>query len=464
MIDNLIVLSYLILILFIGVYYRSKSGNFKSFASVKDSTRKNKLLLVATIFVASVGGGTTFGIAEKSFSGNLAYTYALILTIPIDLLVAKYIVPKLSKHYGAQSVGDIMEPYYGYAGRLLAGIAAIIISIGLVAAQISVSGRIFQYILKTDYLYGVILSYSIVITYTTIGGLRAVMFTNFLQFFSMLIAIPVITIAGINVIGFENFIESFPYDKAFFNSKNNLLKDTIIATLGFAVMGMYPNFIQRTLINNDHGATTRAIYYKTAIFAVFLLFITLNGLIAYQLYPVQAPSLVLPYLIDQIIPVGLKGLVVVGLLAAVMSTADSDLNVTSISLVKDLFSPIFKEHDQQKLLYIARITNIIMGSSAIMVALTFTNIVDLVVFSAGFWAPMILVPLIFALFDITISKTMMIISSIGGVSSFLSWEYCFACDYDLKGVFVGTLVSLTVFLSAHAFTKGSGKTIKDHVN
>ena len=64
MIDNLIVLSYLILILFIGVYYRSKSGNFKSFASVKDSTRKNKLLLVATIFVASVGGGTTFGIAE----------------------------------------------------------------------------------------------------------------------------------------------------------------------------------------------------------------------------------------------------------------------------------------------------------------------------------------------------------------------------------------------------------------
>lgn len=453
MLDNLIVLSYLILILFIGVYYRSRSGNFRSFASVKDSSRKNKILLVATIFVASVGGGTTFGIAEKSFSGNLAYTYALLLTIPVDLLIAKYIIPKLSEHYGAQSVGDIMEPYYGQPGRIIAGIAAIIISIGLVAAQISVSGRIFQYILKTDYFYGVILSYGIVITYTTIGGLRAVMFTNFLQFFSMLIAIPVITIAGINAIGLENFIHDFPSDKAFFSGTNNLLTDTIVATLGFAVMGMYPNFIQRTLINNNPQDTTKAIYYKTAIFAVFLLFITLNGLIAYNLYPSQESPLVLPYLIDQIIPVGLKGLVVVGLLAAVMSTADSDLNVTSISLVKDLFSPIFKEHDQQKLLYVARITNIIMGSSAIVVALTFTNIVDLVVFSAGFWGPMILVPLIFALFDITISKTMMIICAFCGTSSFLIWEYCLACDYNLKGVFVGTVTSLVIFLGTRFVTR-----------
>ena len=334
-----------------------------------------------------------------------------------------------------------------------AGVAAIVISIGLMAAQISVSGRIFQYILKTDYLYGVILSYAVVIAYTTIGGLRAVMFTNFLQFFSMLIAIPVITIAGINVTGLENFIHNFPFEKVFVNQNNNLANDTIIATLGFAVMGMYPNFIQRTLINSEPTETIKAIYYKTVIFAVFLSFITLNGLIAYQLYPAQESSLVLPYLIDKIIPVGLKGLVVVGLLAAVMSTADSDLNVTSISLVKDLFSPIFKQKDQQKLLYIARITNIIMGSSAILVALTFTNIVDLVVFSAGFWGPMILVPLIFALFNITIPKTMMIICSIGGMSSFLIWEYFFAQEYNLKAVFVGTMVSLFVFSSTRLFVQ-----------
>jgi Na+/proline symporter len=136
-----------------------------------------------------------------------------------------------------------------------------------------------------------------------------------------------------------------------------------------------------------------------------------------------------------------------GLLAAVMSTADSDLNVTSVSLVKDLFSPIFKEKNQQKLLKVARITNILLGSLAIIIALKFTSIVDLVIFVAGFWGPMLFIPLLFALFDITIQKSAMIICTIAGPSVFLIWEYYFANIYNLKGVFVGTVASLIIFLT-----------------
>lgn len=448
MFDNLIVLAYLIIILIIGVYYRSKSGSFKSFATVKDSTRKNKLMLVTTIFVSSVGGGTSFGLSEKAFTGNIAYTYGLLLTIPIDLLVAYFLLPRLIKHYGAESVGDIIGKYYGELGRLLTGIAAIIVSIGFVAAQISVSGRIFQYILKVNYIEGVILSYGIVIIYTTIGGLRSIMFTNFLQFFAMIISIPIIAIVGINLIGIDNFISHGPLEKLFFTADNNLFADTVSTTLGFAVMGLYPNFIQRALINNNPHETTRAIYIKSAIYAPFLILITLNGLIAYHLYPSEPSELALPFLIDKIIPIGLKGLVVVGLLAAVMSTADSDLNVSSISLVKDLFSPIFKEKNQQKLLLVARITNILIGSGAIIIALKFKSVVDLVIFIAGFWGPMILVPLIFALFDITVSLKIMVLCYFCGPLSSLLWEAYFTHLLPLKGVFVGTMVSLFIFLSA----------------
>ncbi|MGI4775487.1 MAG: sodium:solute symporter family protein, partial [Janthinobacterium lividum] len=436
--DNLIVLSYLLLTLFIGICNRSRSGNFKSFASVKDSTRNNKLLLMATIFVSSVGGGTTFGLAEKSFTGNIAFTYGLILTIPIDLLVARFVVPQLTKHYGAESIGDIMVAYYGRAGRMIAGISAIVLSIGFLAAQISVSGRIFQYILRVDFIQGVILSYSIVIIYTTIGGLRSVMFTNVLQFFAMIVAIPVITIIGIKIIGLDNFIASVPKDRIFFSHDNSLFTDTLSATLSFAVMGLYPNFIQRTLINSNHKETSKAIYYKTAIYSVFLVFTTINGLIAYLIYPEQASSLALPFLIDQIIPVGLKGIVVVGLLATVMSTADSDLNITSISLVKDLFVPIYGEKNQQKLLQLARVANIIVGSAAIFIALRYTSIVDLVVFVAGFWGPIIVVPLLFGLFGTTIPKKMMILNSVISPAIFLIWEHYFANMYNLRGVFVGT--------------------------
>lgn len=460
MLDNFIVLGYLIVILSIGIYYRSHSGTFKSFATVKDSSRKNRLLLVATIFASSVGGGTTFGLSEKSFMGNLAYTYGLLLTIPIDLLIAVYLVPRIIKHYGVESVGDILSKYYGQIGRIISGSAAIIVSIGLVAAQISVSGRIFQYILEVDYQKGVILSYGIVIVYTTIGGLRSVMFTNLLQFFAMITSIPIITIVGIKTIGIGNFINEIPTEKISFTNYD-LVNNTISAALGFAVMGLYPNFIQRALINNNPSETKQAIYIKSAIYAVFLVLITCNGLLAHQLYPEQLSSIALPHLIDQIIPVGLKGLVVVGLLAAVMSTADSDLNVTSISLVKDLFSPIFKEHNQQKLLLIARISNVLIGSFAIIIALSFSSVVDLVVFVSGFWAPVILVPLVFLLFEITISIRMMVVCSIAGSSSFLLWEYFVANYISLKGVFIGTITSLVIFLLALCIKKSNIKFISN---
>lgn len=446
MIDNLIVASYLLVTLFIGVYYRSHSGSFKSFATVKDSTRKNKLMLVATIFASSVGGGTAFGLSEKAFLGDVSYSYGLIITIIVDLLVAKFILPRLSKHYGAESVGDIVSVYYGTAGRIVAGIAAMLVSIGFVAAQISVSGRIFQYILQVNYFEGVILSYSIVIIYTTIGGLRSVMFTNLLQFFAMLCAIPIITIAGIKAIGPEAFLDHLPVDKILFTNNTDLLSNTISASLGFAVMGLYPNFLQRALINHDAIQTRNAIYAKSAIYAIFLILITLNGLIAYQLYPHQSAALALPYMIDQIIPTGLQGIVVVGLLAAVMSTADSDLNVTSVSLVKDIFSPISKEKNQQKLLLIARVANVVIGSSAIIIALRFSSVVDLVVFVAGFWSAIILVPLVLALFGITISTKSMLFTSFIGLTNFLLWEHFAMAQYfALKGVFVGAMSNLLIF-------------------
>ncbi|MDR0296429.1 MAG: sodium:solute symporter family protein [Rickettsia sp.] len=448
-IDNIIVLLYLISILVLGIYHRSRLIGFANYATVQNKIKNSKILLVATIFTSSVGGATTLGIAEKAFSGDLSYSYGLILSLPIDILIAIYLVPQITKHYGAESIGDIMAKYYGKTGHFIAGITAIIVSIGFVAAQISVSGYIFQYILKINYLEGTILSYGIVIIYTTIGGLQSIMFTNLLQFFVMIIALPIIAICGLNKIGISEFIHQLPIEKVYFIHHNNfaseLFINTITVMLGFYVMNLYPIFIQRALINNNAKKTSNAIYIKSGIYAIFLIFITLNGLIAYNLYPNYSSNLALPHLIDQIVPSGLQGFVIVGLLASVMSTADSDLNVTSIALVKDLLSPIFKVQNQKKLLLIARITNVVIGSFAIIIALNFNNVIDLVVFITGFWGPIILVPLIFALFNITITPRMMILCGLSGVTSFFIWTYFLADNFRLKGVFIGTMCSLLVF-------------------
>ena len=107
-----------------------------------------------------------------------------------------------------------MFTYYGKAGRAVGGLAALLVSIGFVAAQISVSARIFEYILQIDYVQGVIISYGIVIVYTTVGGFRSVLFTNQMQFFAMLLAIPIISIFGLYQLGIAEFLQKIPPEKS----------------------------------------------------------------------------------------------------------------------------------------------------------------------------------------------------------------------------------------------------------
>jgi Na+/proline symporter len=159
----------------------------------------------------------------------------------------------------------------------------------------------------------------------------------------------------------------------------------------------------------------------------------------------QNPTLAIPYMIDHIIPIGLKGFVVVGLLSAVMSTADSDLNIASLSIVKDILEPLSNITNQATLLLCARITTIVLGSLSIILALKFHNAVDLVIFAAGFWAPMVLVQFVCALFDVVVKVKSFVLTSLVGTLSFISWEY-FAHNTQIKGVFIGTIASLVFFL------------------
>ena len=460
MIDVLIVLAYLLIVPTISIFNKRKQNNFEAFTKISTKFKGNKLILVATIFASAIGGGTTFGISEKVFSDSVAYSYGLMAVIPLDILIAIYILPKLTLHYQAETIGDIMSSYYGNSGRYLGGMSAILIATGFLAAQISVSGRIFEYILQINYITGVIISYSIIIIYTTIGGLQSILFANQLQFFAIIITIPLISIFGIKELGIDDFIKNFPLDKVSFQHNNDLLHASISAALGFSVINLLPTFVQRALINKDSTVTKSAIYIKSFIYFIFLIFVTLNGIIAFIHYPDIKASLALPYLIDQIIPIGIQGFVVVGLLAAVMSTADSELNIISITLTKDIIQLLFSVEGIH-LARVARVANVLMGVFAIIVALNFSKIVDLVIFVSGFWGPITLVPLILGLYNIRISKFGYVVSAMIGIITFLLWSRFVETELGFKSSFIGTLAHLISFIFFYIQQKSNSAKLID---
>jgi len=181
--DILVIFGYLLLTLSIGVISSKVSSSFKDFSYVPASLRKNKFILAATVFATAVGGGTTFGLTEKVFSAS---------------------------YYDAISVGDIMAVEYGSTGRIISGIMVVFTSVGFLSAQISVSGYLLSNMFDIDYLMSIIISYSILILYTSLGGLRSVITNNSWQFLTMIIAIPMLTLFGLKKIGLNNFIDHVP--------------------------------------------------------------------------------------------------------------------------------------------------------------------------------------------------------------------------------------------------------------
>ena len=448
MLDHLIIGTYLALLLFVGLYNRSGAQSIRNYGKIDAKIQNKTLFLLATIFTNSVGGGTVFGLSERVYSQNLSYVYAIALTIIMDILVAIFLVPKLAKHYGVISIGEIMGKYYGKLGRVMIGGAATLVSFGCIAVQISVSSRILQHVLHINYIEGVILSYIIVVTYTAIGGLRSVIFTNFAQFLAIVIFIPIISIVGLSKLGVMNFIQSAPMMKY---SISYLWQDVGLLFLSFSFIGIYPGFIQRSFMTENYKATQQAIFKKSIIYLLFLVFIGINGLLSYMHYSGNDNSLALLSLIDALIPPGLRGLVIVGLLAAVMSTADSELNIASISLTNDVFQPLFQLHDSKMVLLFTQTSAIIIGSFAIYLALQFDNTVALLFFIAGFWLPFMLVPFLACLYGITINKWAMVFCSSVGVGVFTFWQINYANQMLIKSAFVGLVANFICFMLFRLF-------------
>jgi len=219
----------------------------------------------------------------------------------------------------------------------------------------------------------------------------------------------------------------------------------LVAIVTFSIMSFHPSLIQRVYVSQDVNTVKNAIYIKSIIYAILIILITCNGIFATILEKDIIAWQALPYMINTIIPEGLRGLVIIGLLASVISTADSELNISSLSLVNDVFINLFKIDNNNLMFILARSFTILFAMMGITISLYFNNIIDLVIFAAGFWAPVILVPAIFALYDVSVDLKFFLSSSILGLLSFLSWQIFCQNQYIINAIIVGFSVSFIIF-------------------
>ena len=174
----------------------------------------------------------------------------------------------------------------------------------------------------------------------------------------------------------------------------------------FALPGLFPLMIQRMLMSKNVVQLKHSLILNAVIGTPFRIIIITLGLISFILYPNIDPTFALPELVNNILPSGIKGLAIAGLLAVLMSTIDSALHLGSVALTHDLIGSLLsKPLSNQAQLRLARYSSILLTFGAVLIAINFDSIGDVFYFLMAVGSPVIWPGLLLGITRQHISKT-----------------------------------------------------------
>lgn len=316
----------------------------------------------------------------------------------------------------SQAMGDaITIPQYlnnrfKSSGKLLQVVAAVIFLIFFtvyVASGFKAGGELFQSVLKLD---SIILSMGIfgiiMLAYTFMGGFKAVCWTDFFQALLMLgavIFVPVfVSMTGVNGSGALDFSTILAKDPNFFNlipggELNWSSMSTILNGLawGLGYCGM-PHILVRFMSIKSSGMIKKSRRVATVWVIITLAmaaFIAVAGRAAVEMGVLDLggnSEMVFIKLVQIVFPAFISGIFLSAILAAAMSTADSQLLVASSAFTSDIYKPLIRKNASQKeTLWVGRIVVIVIAVIAFIIAALpgLGGIMDLVSYAwAGFGA------------------------------------------------------------------------------
>ncbi len=446
MIDNIITALYLLIVLLIGIWAGRKVKNLQDFAVAGRSFPA--WVIFATLSASFIGGGFSIGNAEKVFLYGIVNIFALWGFSLKELIVSWFIAPKMGRYTDCISVGDIMAYHYGKGARVVTGVLSVILCGGILGAQVSAIGYIFNVFLGLDQIYGILIGCGIVIVYSTIGGMRAVVFTDILQFALLAIGIPtVLVFATIKAGGVSEIVTVVPPGHLTFLGPKTILAFFLTFVVGETLV---PPYVQRLFLSRDVEATRRGTLLS-GLFSIPFFFITgAIGLVALVLFPDINPNLALPYTIKHVLPAVMQGIVVAGIISIVMSSADSFLNAAAVGAVQDVVKPLFRTATWRDFAIVKSI-NLLTGILAVVFAVNIKSILDILIYSYQFWSPVMLVPLAAAIMGVRVKARNFYWGMTGGILGVLVYKFILGDPGGVDGLIIG--VAANGLLFAFSFSR-----------
>ena len=380
---------YLLLIIYFTIKY-VKVGNLENYLVNNRKTRT--FPLVATTLATFVGGGTSMGLMAMGYESGLA-AVGIGVAYVIGFFIMSHFAGKINtigrneriysfpQFLNSRFTKNETDTTSKLFSSLMTGINVFIFFF-LLAAQFVGMASLLKFAFEIGYVEAAIISSIIVIVYTAFAGMSGVIITDLIQFIIIVLMIIFIFIPGI-WIDTEHF-------QRFSELPTNMLNGT---GEGIAFLIALPLFLshsvlirmdiwQRVLAAKDERTAKRVSIFSGLGMLPFYIIFPLIGMTLKVVLDTEIDSKDVAYLfLERHSNPFILGFAVVGLLAALMSSGDSFLNIISISAIKD-FAGWKKEKlnfDPKKLYKKIRIISIFFGLTALAMALILPKIVDLMV-------------------------------------------------------------------------------------
>jgi SSS family solute:Na+ symporter len=414
-IDIAVFALYFLVMLGIGFYFFKRNKTTDDY--YVGGRRMGSLHIGLSVVATDVGGGFSIGLGGLGFLMGIAGSWMLFTGLLGAWISAVVLIPRiraLSDKTLLLTFPQLFDHLYSGRVALLAGIISAIGYLGFTSSQLLAGAKLASATFPQLTLNTALLIMGVIaVVYTVAGGLKAVIYTDTIQWIILMCGLVFIglPIGYYAVGGIEGIQRNLPAE---FLSLANVKWSTLvnwgvtIVPIWFVGMTLY----QRIYACRDKKTAQRAWYiaglfeYPVMAFMGVLLGLFARvgaeqGMFEYMGMAnaeTMDAEMGLPVLLRTVLPAGLMGLMLSAYFSAIMSTADSCLMAASGNLVTDIIGKFADLKGENRVLRLSQIATFVIGALALLIALQMKNVLELMLLSYAFMVSGLFIPVIGALF------------------------------------------------------------------
>ena len=403
----------------------------------------------AAVFIGWVGMGYTVGISGF-------FKFALPASIFSMILIYFFSAPLRRQHL--YTLADLFAERFGARVGLIPSIfSAFVYSVPTTALQMVGMSTLFVMVFGIPYNAAILLSFALILGFTILGGLVATIVTDALQSVIVILGIFLLFFAAVRFAGGPDAIiaNSDAAHLSPFGAEGFGDVLTFALTVGPFYL-VWQSIWQRIFASRTEAIAIRAGLTGFAIFTVIALLPYLIGLSAVQFVPEgMRPDLIFSYLTVELLPPALGGIVIIGLLSALMTGADSFILQGSSNLAEDFYRRLINpEATEAQKMRVARLSVVIISVLSLIVAFLMTDIISAYQWALRISTTTLVIPFLAVMFWRRATAAGCSVAMLSAIAVTVIWPLL---GTGIDPVFPGMAVCLIAMVSVSLMTAHSAK-------